>query len=517
MKRLALLLSIFLTLSAHAYEERGPSLQSIFLSLDPTSVSQHFAFYELYPDTPIGKKALRHAWDLLQGGKSKEKVLPSIRIQPLIAFVNRLPSSREAPLLDEEQLQTIEKLARHLKNRKLKGFGLWDPKQLNKLNTEEIDLARGLFLAEMEEDTPDARSKIRSYEANMDLMALQILARLPDNATPQEKIRVINDYVFTEMRFRFPPHSLYAKDIDVYTLLPSVLDSRRGVCLGVSILYLCLAQRLELSLEAITPPGHIFVRHVDPETEEIINIETTARGIDVPSEAYLGIETPSLQTRSIREVIGLAFMNQASVSWHRADTESAISLYKKSLIYLKDDYLIEMFLGFNYLFAGKIKEGKALLKKIQKTRPKHMLSSDSVSEDYLAGKTDAEGIKAVFEEVNENRSSILKKQEHIQTVLSKFPEFRQGILHLAITYLQLGREKEALPILERYIKLRPEDPTGNYYLSAIHFQRVNFAMAWKYLPRAEPILAAHDHRPKALKDLRQALLRACPEPTKSNK
>ncbi len=512
MKRLVFLLTIFLALSAHAYEERGPSLQSVYMSLDPTSVSQHFAFYELYPDTPIGKMALRHAWELLQGGQSKEKVLPSIQLQPLIAFVNRLPSARDAPLLDEEHLQTIEKLARHLKNRNLKGFALWDPELLKKLNSDEIDLARGLFLAEMEEDTPDARSKIRSYEANIDLMALQILARLSDNASPKEKIRAINDYVFTEMRFRFPPHSLYAKDIDVYTLLPSVLDSRRGVCLGVSILYLCLAQRLDLSLEAITPPGHIFVRHVDPETAEIINIETTARGINVPSEAYLGIETPTLQKRSIKDVIGLAFMNQASVSWHRDDSETAISLYLKSLQYLQDDYLIEMFLGFNYLFAGKTKEGKALLKKIQKTRPTHILSGDSVSEDYLAGKTDEEGIKAVFQEVNETRSSILAKQKQLETVLAKFPEFRQGILHLAITYLQLGREKEALPILERYISLRPDDPTGNYYLSAIHLQRINFAMAWKYLLRAETILATHDHRPKALKDLRQALLRACPEP-----
>ena len=98
------------------------------------------------------------------------------------------------------------------------------------------------------------------------------------------------------MRFRFPPHSLHAKDIDIYTFLPSVLDGRRGVCLGVSILYLCLAQRLGLDLEIITPPGHIYVRYQSPEGE-MINIETTARGIDIPSERYLGMETRKLQTK----------------------------------------------------------------------------------------------------------------------------------------------------------------------------------------------------------------------------
>lgn len=104
---------------------------------------------------------------------------------------------------------------------------------------------------------PD-RVRIQSYEALIDLMALQILARLPKQASAEEKIIAINTFIFDEMGFRFPPHSLYAKDIDLYTFLPSVLDSRRGVCLGVSILYLCLAQRLELPLEMITPPGPVM-------------------------------------------------------------------------------------------------------------------------------------------------------------------------------------------------------------------------------------------------------------------
>ena len=43
-------------------------LEALYATLDPTSVAQHFAFYELYPDAKEGRKALRHAWDLLAGG-----------------------------------------------------------------------------------------------------------------------------------------------------------------------------------------------------------------------------------------------------------------------------------------------------------------------------------------------------------------------------------------------------------------------------------------------------------------
>ena len=32
------------------------SLSALYSTLDPTSVSQHFAFYELYPKTPEGRR-----------------------------------------------------------------------------------------------------------------------------------------------------------------------------------------------------------------------------------------------------------------------------------------------------------------------------------------------------------------------------------------------------------------------------------------------------------------------------
>ena len=489
------------------------SLQSIYTSLDPTSIFQHFAFYELYPDTPLGKQALAHAWKLLHEKRAPQHILPSIDVQSLIQFVNRPPDAENFAALSDKQLQLIESLGKHLKNRSLKGYGLWDAQEMKKLPSEEVDLARAIFLSEMEEDTPEARLKIRSYEAHIDLMALQLLARIPENASPPETVRAINEMLFNEMRFRFPPHSLGIKDVDLYTFLPSVLDSRRGVCLGVSILYLCLAQRLDLNLQIITPPGHIYVRYVDPETGEETNIETTARGIDMPSENYLGIETRKLQQRTMREVVGMAFMNQAAVSWHRGKNEMTIKLYERARQYLSpDDYLLNMFLGFNYLFAGREEEGKKLLRSIQGVVPDYAVCADTVSEDFLAGKTDAEGIEAVFQEVDETRNSILKKQKRIEKVLEKFPEFRQGILHLAITYLQLGREKEALPHLTRYAKIHPKDPTVQYYLAAIHLQRFNYNEAWKHLQQTEEILSGCNHHPRALKELKKSLQRACPAP-----
>jgi len=483
-------------------------LTALYSTLDPTSVAQHFAFYELYPDSFEGRQALQHAWDLLSGGCTDcdpEMILPTLDAKPIIALVNR--SNQNPPLLEEEQLKVIEKLAKHLPNRKLKGANIWTKAELFDLKPEEVDLARGLLIADIGED----RQKIRSYEASLDLMALQILARLKPNATSLEKVRTINDYIFSELRFRFPPHSLMAKEIDVYTLLPSVIDSRLGVCLGVSIMYLSLAQRLDLNLEVITPPGHIYVRLNEGE---ITNIETTARGIDVPSERYLGLETRKLQERNIKEVIGLAFVNQASVAWHREDPKAAIELYEKGMPFLPKDPLLCTFLGYQYLFIGQKEKAHKLLEQVRNVLPDHLVAKDTITEDYLSGKASPEAIKAIYQEVDATRDSILKKQKELEGIVAKHPTFRGGVFHLAITHLQLGREKEAIPILERYMKIDASNPTVCYYLAALHAQRLNYNAAWKHLKAAETLVHGRDHYPKALDDLRMQLLRACPEPLK---
>lgn len=487
------------------------SLTSLYSTLDETSVAQHFAFYELYPDTVEGRKALKHAWELLSGSCADcdpEMILPTLDAKPIIALVNRAGSG-SPPVLQEDQLQVIEKLAGSLPNRKLKGYSVWKEEDLFALEPEEIDLARGLLLAEM---GGEEKSKIRSYEASLDLMALQVLARIKPDATPLEKVRAMNDYIFSELQFRFPPHSLYAKDIDIYTLLPAVIDSRKGVCLGVSILYLSLAQRLDLELEAITPPGHIYVRYVGQEGD-ITNIETTARGIDVPSEMYLSLETQELEQRTIKEVIGLAFMNQAAVAWHREDSKQAINLYEKGLKFMPGDPLLQTFLGFQYLFIGDEKKGRQILENVKKNHPEMNGTTDTITEDYLAGRATVKGIQAIFQEVDETRSSILEKQKELEAIVAKYPKFRGAVFHLAVTYLQLGREKEAIPILEKYMKIDPTSPTVCYYLSALHAERRNHNAAWKYLKATEALLKGKNHSPRTLEDLRASLQRACPEPT----
>jgi regulator of sirC expression with transglutaminase-like and TPR domain len=485
------------------------SYQAIYKSLKPDSLSEQIAFYHLYPGSEEGKKALKQAWKLLTKDASNveiQKVLPNLDPQFLLTFITKKSMTKPQDL-SENQIALIEELSKHFKNRNLKGHLIWSEKKQLELPLDEIDLSRGLLVAQWGE-SKESQKKILAYEAYLDLMALHIQAKLPKNYSDLELIYAINELIFHEMHFHYPAHSNCCKQIDAYTFLSSVIESRQGVCLGVSILYLSLAQRLGLSLEAITPPGHIYVHYMPKD----INIETTARGIDVPSEHYLNIETRKLQRRNLREVIGLAFMNEAAISWTKSHYAEAITLYEKAAHYMGEDPSLKEFLSYNYLMVGQKEKAKKLLQEIAPLSSEYEVEKNDIAEDYLQGRIDEEGIQVTYIPTDPKRTSIIEKQKKLEKVLQKHPKFRAGLLQLSNLWLELGREKEALRYLLAYEKVDPESPIVNYYLSAIFLDRYNYPKAWEYYHKVAALLQKKKHSPKALKDLHETLKRTFPDP-----
>lgn len=501
------ILLLLLCFSCLHADSRGKA-RVLYSSLPPRSVTAHLALYELYPNTPEGKKALQRALSLLAGSNYQAEgtpiTLPKRAIESIIALVNR-QQSEEIPQLSPQELAVIQKLSRRLANRRLAGFQATSEAQMLSLPPDQVDLTRALFLSQGAEN-PASNA---CYEALIDLMALQVLAKLPLQATPQQKLRQLSAFIFEEMNFRFPPHSLYAQEIDLYTFLPSVLDQRRGVCLGVSILYAAIAQRIDLPLELITPMGHIFVRYRNGDEE--INVETTLRGVHIDSEEYLGIEMQFLPVRNMRETVGLAHINQASVFLQRKEYDRALRAYQIAHNYLPEDRLLKELTGYTYLLLGDPEAAERLLQQAQALPPLHPIASDTLLKDLLEHKADAEGLSAILESVDETASSLAHKRQQLEGVLARFPEFRSGWFYLATTLLQMQREKEALKILEHYCTLDDQCTTVHYYRAALYAQRLQYAKAWQELKRTDELLAPYDHHPKVLQQFRRQLMIQTPE------
>lgn len=473
--------------------------RALLSSIDPNSSSKYLAFYELYPNTAEGQEALTRAWRLLSGsGHATAVSLPSRDfVGQMVALINK-DTQEQLKLLSDKDLAAIDRLAASLGNRRLKGFRARDSKTVLQLPPQQVDLARGLLLTEVEGESAERR--ILSYEALLDLMALQVQARLPKNATSEEKVRALSKLIFEDLQFQFPPHSEFAKDIDLYTFLPNVLDSRRGVCLGVSILYLCLAQRLELPLEIVTPPGHIYVRLNQGAGE--LNIETTHRGIHVDTEDYLSVGTTKLPLRNTKETIGFAHVNQASVYWSQGDYPKARSIYEKALAYLPSDPQLKELYSYSLFMTGDEEKAKRLLAEVKLQEPMYADRHDSLVYDVLEGCCDKEALAALFKQVDEKHASLEEKRASIEAALKRCPNFRSGWQQLGMTLLQLHRERAALEALKKYNAMVPDDPTCNYILCILHAKRLDYENAWFYFDRA---YALAGNEPKALKNLKKQL------------
>jgi tetratricopeptide (TPR) repeat protein len=487
------------------YEDR---VQAVFDSLDPSSLKELFAFYTLYKDTALAEIAFDKAWYLMNLHRPfpleiyKNFQLPQVSLEAIITLTTT-GSTTSLPELSLSELKVINSIGEYLGNRGLKGHQIWDYKEVIQLSPEQIDVARAILLHEFDPTKEEEKKKLLLYEGSLDLMALQILAKLPFNPSHEQKLEAITAFIFHEMGYRFPPHSMWTSDVDLFTFLPAVMDSRHGVCLGVSILYLSLAQRLQLPLEIITPPGHIYLSYITPTDR--INIETTARGIHIPEEHYLTVNTKSLPRRNLKEVVGMHFFNHAGTAWQVGNHKKSKELYLIAKEYIDDDPLIDTFLAIQHLCLGEKEIGEKLFERVARSPDPHSIHQNSMVEDYLKGMVDIEGLQAIFMHVDENRESILAKQRRLKETVKKNPRFREGLFHLAITWLQLGRTKEALETLILYHEIDIYNPIIEYYITLLSIKRLQYHKAWEHYFILDKILSCQHHQPKTLRDLHDNL------------
>jgi regulator of sirC expression with transglutaminase-like and TPR domain len=147
------------------------------------------------------------------------------------------------------------------------------------LDDSQVDLATAALI--VSEKWSTVVQGLR-YRDKLDEMVLQIQERLRVQglSTNHEAIPVINQYLFEELGFTAVSHADDPNDL----FLHSVMDSRKGYCLSLSILYLSLGERLGLPLYGVVVPGHFFVRYDSGSVR--FNIETTARGASASDDHY---------------------------------------------------------------------------------------------------------------------------------------------------------------------------------------------------------------------------------------
>lgn len=442
------------------YHKNFKEETSSYWRLDPYSLDQWCAFYLLNTDDEVFQRSL-------------QKILPNklSRDESILLAQSVVGSGSLGYIFSHDEIMNIKKLSPIFPHESLSLTSDQDNA------CYQFDLGNALIFLEFPEDS----SKLDYYNAFLDILALRI--SFERNRFLCEKslvnrddyhlatILAINNILFMEDGFRYPVKKhMFSKE---YSLLSSVIDRKFGVCLGVSSLYLILAQRLGLPLEVITPPGHIYLRYVKDDGS-FVNIETTAGGKHLPTEYYYDYDDSVLKLRTDKEMIGLTWMNVGSFALHHGDYNEALEAYVRANVFLNDDELKEL-IGVVMILKGNTKKGIKVLNNLPKD------GKYSLAEDFLKGNVDYEGLRLLLSHPDSNTKALELYAQNLENYLHKYKFFKEGRKRLASIYYHLNKKKLAKDHLEFLLNLSLKDIDLLIHLCSLSIEVFDCKFAEKYI------------------------------------
>ena len=166
---------------------------------------------------------------------------------------------------------------------------------------------------------------VAAYQNQVNRMADEIRAALPDAASATDRVAALNRYLFEENGFHGSRTNYYHA---ANSYFDRVLDDREGLPITLAILYLELAQRLQLTMEGVGLPGHFVVRFSPPNDEvqlidvfdggkplsldEARRISLQSTGTPLDDSFLEAVDNRAITLRVLRNLQGLAQRNEDS-------------------------------------------------------------------------------------------------------------------------------------------------------------------------------------------------------------
>jgi formylglycine-generating enzyme required for sulfatase activity/regulator of sirC expression with transglutaminase-like and TPR domain len=197
------------------------------------------------------------------------------------------------------------------------------------LDESQIDLAETFLLISRHRDPALDLVPLRQ---ELDRLTQSVRDKLKGSPSPEKLIEVLRKTIHQEGGYRYTER-VDAQGIPLNSaelFLHGMLDSKRGYCMNLSLLYLIIGDRLNLPLFGVPLPNHFFVRYVSGNTR--INIEATEQGVTYPDKFYrqrFGVPAGSKETFFMgnlgkKATLGAYFSNVGMVYYKGQQPEKAV-------------------------------------------------------------------------------------------------------------------------------------------------------------------------------------------------
>jgi regulator of sirC expression with transglutaminase-like and TPR domain len=191
------------------------------------------------------------------------------------------------------------------------------------------------------------RLDVQATLAEIDTLAAKLARRLPADAAPMQRLRLLNRFFFQELGFSGNVNDYYDPR---NSYVHCVLETRRGIPITLALLYVELANQVGLDACGISFPGHFLAKVHMPQGEIVIDPFT---GQSMSRDALDGLLAPYrrrgarsglgeaplgsfLQPARPREVIARMLRNLKEVFRSSQDAARLLAVAERLVILLPD-------------------------------------------------------------------------------------------------------------------------------------------------------------------------------------
>lgn len=206
-------------------------------------------------------------------------------------------------------------------------------------------LEAAIVLAHDEYPSLDAQGVMDQIDA----LAQRLRQRLPADASPTHRLRMLNRFFFREMGFAGHVNDFHHPD---NSYLHRVLQTRLGIPISLALLYIELAQQIGLAASGISFPGHFLVKLrlpagevvIDPFTGESLSRDRLEErlapwralsGPNVDDEIPLGL---FLQAAEPRDILARMLRNLKAAHQRQGDLPRQLAVQQRLVRLLPGDW-----------------------------------------------------------------------------------------------------------------------------------------------------------------------------------
>lgn len=332
-------------------------------------------------------------------------------------------------------------------------------------------------------------------------LTLSARQKLKGQEKPEDIIQTLRTLIHEKEGYEYTDH---VDETGVPTnpeelFLHGLLNTGKGYCMNLSLLYLIVAQKLDLPLHGVALPNHFFVRY---EHEGVrINIETTERGVSYPDSFYqqrfgaLADNKNSYFMKNLdgRKTLGAYFSNVGMVYYQNQKPERAIFYLGLSTAINPQSIDAQNNLANIYSELKKPHEAIKHYKLALKADPHNSSTLFNLGLVFMESGEPSKAINTFLQVVqiepgfspahqmlanlyllNKRLTSALL---HLKILARIQPEKLQNHLNIASTYGRMGQQALALETLKKVQRQFPSSPEIRQGLAEAYYRMEDFQRA----------------------------------------